>query len=94
MKLHNVEYEFLRGSDIQRDGMYLEVSVKGTNPLRQLAEVFYSDVTHQFSVSCFEPDIPIEVVEQLLAWARTALPETAAQQGAQADRPASGGSSA
>lgn len=28
-----------------RDGMYLELSVSETCPLRQVAEVFYSDVT-------------------------------------------------
>ncbi|WP_067063246.1 hypothetical protein [Roseateles chitosanitabidus] len=79
MKLHDVEYEFLRGSDLQRDGMFLEVAVKGTNPLRQLAEVFYSDLTGQFSLSCFERDVPIEVIERLLLQARESLPPAGQQ---------------
>ena len=53
--------------------MFLEVSIKDTNPLSQLAEVFYSDVTHQFTVSCFEPDIPLSIIEELIRSARLHL---------------------
>ncbi|EPE7491593.1 hypothetical protein ACSMAF_003686 [Cronobacter universalis] len=45
------KYYFTRGSDIIRDGMYLELSEAGTSPLLQFAEVFYSDVTGEFFFS-------------------------------------------
>jgi hypothetical protein len=46
--------------------MYLELSEAGTSPLRQIAEVFYSDVTHEFSFSSHEGYIPLEVIEKLI----------------------------
>ncbi|BBV08534.1 TPA: hypothetical protein ACHWKL_001343 [Providencia stuartii] len=70
----NTEYELSRGSDIVRDGMFLELTVANTNPILQLAEVFYSDVTLQFTLTCFEPNIPLEVIETLIEQAKKLLP--------------------
>ncbi|WP_272578011.1 MULTISPECIES: hypothetical protein [unclassified Providencia] len=71
---HNgIKYEFGRGSDIVRDGMYLELTMANTDPVLQLAEVFYSDVTHQFTLTCFEPNIPLEVIETLIEQAKKLL---------------------
>ncbi|MES4611351.1 VENN motif pre-toxin domain-containing protein [Ewingella sp. CoE-038-23] len=39
-------YDFVIGSDIARDCMYVEVRLKDTNPLLVLAEIFFSDQTH------------------------------------------------
>ncbi|RZU48235.1 hypothetical protein EV700_0026 [Fluviicoccus keumensis] len=72
--VNGVIYEFTRGSDIIRDGMFLEVSVKDTNPLRQVAEIFYSDATAQFFLSCFESDVPLQVLEELIRIAHRDLP--------------------
>ncbi|HGI5213075.1 TPA: hypothetical protein ACJTPC_001084 [Providencia alcalifaciens] len=69
-----IEYEFGRGSDIVRDGMYLELTMANTDPVLQLAEVFYSDVTHQFTLTCFEPNIPLEIIETLIEQAKKLLP--------------------
>lgn len=66
MTHNDIEYELSRGSDIVRDGMYLELTMANTDPVLQLAEVFYSDVTHQFTLTCFEPNIPLEVIETLI----------------------------
>lgn len=74
MNLDGIEYEFVRGSDIVRDGMYLELTMANTDPVLQLAEVFYSDVTHQFTLTCFEPNIPLEVIETLIEQAKKLLP--------------------
>lgn len=71
---NDTEYELSRGSDIVRDGMFLELTVANTNPILQLAEVFYSDVTHQFTLTCFEPNIPLEVIETLIEQAKKLLP--------------------
>ncbi|QEW32576.1 hypothetical protein D0N50_13200 [Erwinia billingiae] len=61
-----IQYNLTRGSDVIHDGMYLEISEAGTSPLRQIAEVFYSDVTHEFSFSCHEGYIPLEVIQKLI----------------------------
>lgn len=70
----DTEYELSRGSDIVRDGMYLELTMANTDPVLQLAEVFYSDVTHHFTLTCFEPNIPLEVIETLIEQAKKLLP--------------------
>lgn len=72
--VNGVLYEFTRGSDIVRDGMFMEVSVKDSHPLRQVAGIFYSDVTGQFFLSCFEPDVPLSVIEELIRIAYRELP--------------------
>ncbi|EPK6163023.1 hypothetical protein KY207_002062 [Providencia stuartii] len=69
-----IEYKLARGSDIVRDGMYLELTMANTDPVLQFAEVFYSDVTHQFTLTCFEPNIPLEVIETLIEQAKKLLP--------------------
>lgn len=74
MNFNGIEYEFGRGSDVIRDGMYLELTMANTDPVLQLAEVFYSDVTHQFTLTCFEPNIPLEVIETLIEQAKKLLP--------------------
>jgi hypothetical protein len=69
-------YGVIRGSDIQRDGMYLELW-SASRPDVQLFEVFYSDVTHQMQFASFsQEDVPIEVVEEFLRRARTLLPSS------------------
>jgi hypothetical protein len=65
------EYRFVVGSDVQRDGMYPEMTdVEGAF----VAEVFYSDVTHRMVVTLDRPSLPIEVVERLLSVAKLRLP--------------------
>lgn len=68
------QYNLTCGSDVIRDGMYLELSEAGTSPLRQIAEVFYSDVTHEFSFSCYEECIPLQGIEKLILEAKKMLP--------------------
>lgn len=71
---NDTEYELSRGSDIVRDGMYLELTMANTEPVLQIAEVFYSDVTHQFSLTCYEPNIPLSVIENLIEQSKKLLP--------------------
>ena len=71
---YSIEYEILMGSDVNRDGMFLEVSMPNTNPLRQIAEVFYSDASQSFSLSYCEENTPIELVEYLINEAKKSLP--------------------
>ncbi|MBU9829026.1 hypothetical protein J1779_03680 [Rahnella sp. FC061912-K] len=60
--------------DVIRDGKYLELSEAETSPLRKIAEVFYSDVTHEFSFSCYEGCILLEEIEKLIHKAKKLLP--------------------
>ena len=75
MHIHGIDYEFTRGSDVSsRDGMFLEVSIKGSRPLVQVAEIFYSDQSGRFFVNCFVPDVPMELIEHLITQAKQRLP--------------------
>jgi hypothetical protein len=74
IEIKGTVYEILMCSDVQRDGMYLEASIPGMNSLNQIAEVFYSDQTHEFVISCFQENVPLELVELLIREARQRLP--------------------
>ncbi|WP_206098197.1 hypothetical protein [Pantoea endophytica] len=78
--MSEIKYEMRRGSDVLRDGMYLELSVSETSPLRQVAEIFFSDITHEFFLTCYEENIPLEVIEELISKARTSLPPVVSEQ--------------
>ncbi|HEX4502990.1 MAG TPA: hypothetical protein VH187_17780 [Scandinavium sp.] len=72
--MSKIKFELRRGSDVLRDGMYLELSVCETSPLRQVAEIFYSDVTYEYFLTCYEENIPLEAVGKLISEARISLP--------------------
>lgn len=74
MKQRN--YRYIRGSDIVRDGMFLELVEDGTDPLQQLASIFYSDVTKEFTLDYFDVSVPAEVLEAFVDAAVELLPET------------------
>ena len=65
-------YRTVRGSDIQRDRMYLELIDESTGD--EVAEVFYSDSTHKMTISVFQPELPLGIVEDLIARAKHILP--------------------
>ena len=74
MKIAGVTYSFTRGSDVVRDGMFLEADVIDAPGRRTVTEVFYSDRTSQFSVSCFEEGVAVELIEHLISEGRRLLP--------------------
>lgn len=69
-----IKFELRRERNVLRDGMYLGLSVSEASPLRQVAEVFYSDVTQEFFLTCDEENIPLVAVENLISEARISLP--------------------
>ena len=71
MEIDGVHYSFTVGSDVDRDGMFLEATIKG-QPGRAVAEVFYSDATARFTVSCFE-SVPMQLLEYMVAEGRRRL---------------------
>lgn len=74
VKFKDVEYEILRGSDVIRDGMYLEASISRPGMRDQVLEIFYSDIDGSFTISYCRDDLPMELVEYMIVNAKTALP--------------------
>lgn len=64
-------YTFARGSDLDRDGMFLELVDQNAN---LMMEAFYSDQTHQMKFTASVTDIALELVEAFIAEARLRLP--------------------
>lgn len=71
--LRNGDYDYVICSDIDRDGMFLEVS-KADNRADVLLEIFYSDQTHSMTITLFKSDAPLEVVELAISTAKERLP--------------------
>jgi len=70
VEISGQNYGVTVGSDIQRDGMYLEVEdeAKGV-----LAEVFYSDRDDSMTFTGYRPELPSPLVEWMIAHARERL---------------------
>lgn len=68
-----LQYSFVRGSDVLRDGMFLEVASKGKEAT-PLFEIFYSDETHEMSFMALADSIPLDIVEFSIARAKRDLP--------------------
>jgi len=67
-------YVCVRGSDVDRDGMYLELCEIGGAETRTVMEIFYSDVTSDMTMSLFDKAMPLPVVEWMIASAKESLP--------------------
>ncbi len=74
VKFINTEYEILLVSDVIRDGMYLEASIPRPGTRDQVLEIFYSDVDGSFTLSYCKDDLPMELVEYMIASAKKVLP--------------------
>jgi hypothetical protein len=68
---HNREYRMVRASNVKREGMSLELVAVSEGKV--VAEVFYPDATGEFSISIFEQQLPLTVIERFIAAARVAL---------------------
>jgi hypothetical protein len=75
IKVGDRVFDLVRGSDVDRDGMFLEVwEVAQGQRDGPLAEVFHSDVTGAMTFSAYAEDIPFEAIAWLLERARELLP--------------------
>jgi hypothetical protein len=68
------EYEIIFGSDVDRDGVYLELSTAGRGNEEVLLFAFWSDAKQDFTFSAFREQLPFELVEVFVAEARRRLP--------------------
>jgi hypothetical protein len=59
------------GSDVDRDGMFLELHISGG---KVVAELFYSDQTHEFTFTQLSPEpIPILILQRFIEEAQLDL---------------------
>jgi hypothetical protein len=69
--IDGIDYYCVLGSDVDRDGMYLELSRPYGNVI---LEMFYSDKTGAMTLDMLQKDIPLNIVEWLIGAARQSLP--------------------
>ena len=63
-------YVAVIGSDLKRDGMYLEI----TNSFgADVAGVFYSDEAGRLTFTAWQQDLPLELVEWAVSYGRERL---------------------
>lgn len=70
VKIAGHSYEVIVGSDIQRDGMYLEAWNEGG---AVVAEVFYSDQDDTMTFTGYLSDLPLTLVEWMIGQAKIRL---------------------
>jgi len=68
------DYRWVMASDLDRDGMVLELNSGQDGDL--LAEVFYSDQRGTMTLTVFDIDLPLAVIGELVARAKQSLPPT------------------
>lgn len=73
IELAGRNYKATIGSDVQRDGMYLELADQDE---RIVGEIFFSDVDGKMTVTLSQPEVPLEVVKWMIATAKIRLPPT------------------
>jgi hypothetical protein len=66
--------KFLRESNITRHGIYLETSILNPAKRDQVLEIFDSDINESFTISYCKENLPMELVEYMIAKAKAALP--------------------
>ncbi|MER8476521.1 hypothetical protein [Mesorhizobium sp. M1163] len=73
VELAGRNYEATIGSDVQLDGMYLEL-VDQDNHI--VGEIFFSDIDGKMTITLGQPEVSVEVVEWMIAKAKVRLPPT------------------
>ncbi|MBF9195420.1 hypothetical protein [Microvirga terrestris] len=66
-------YTTLLCSDVDADGMYLELREITDEGQPAVADIFYSDQTHDMALSAYRENIPLELIEWLIQQARERL---------------------
>ena len=64
-----IDYEAIRASDVDRDGMALEISQSGSEVL----EIFYADNSGEMTLTAYRRNVPLELVEWAIASAKASL---------------------
>jgi hypothetical protein len=69
-ELNGVRYTTIMASDLQRDGMGLELHCREV----AIAEIFASDKDGSWTLTTFDRHVPLELIEELIIEAKTRLP--------------------
>ena len=70
------QYEIIFGSDVDRDGVYLELNTVNSGKEETLLYAFWSDNIEGFTFSALKEELPFELVEMFVGEARRRLPPT------------------
>jgi hypothetical protein len=68
------QYELIRASDVESDGMWLELYALSGGGRSQMLDAFYSDACGEMNLTAYAPDMPLELVEWFVSRARQLLP--------------------
>ncbi len=79
MEFAGQQFEFLRASDVERDGMYLEAYSPTYANGKLVADVFYSDDTGKAVFTAHEKDLPIELVQFMVSQGLAEITPTVGQ---------------
>lgn len=60
------KYEIIFGSDVIRDGVYLELSDRTEENIDILAEVFYYNELGKIEFNCFKERVPYQLIKWLM----------------------------
>ncbi len=77
IKIRDRHYITLLCSDVDADGMYLEIREVTDEGEYAVADVFYSDQSHDMVFTTYSENIPLEPVEWLIQKAKADLPPRA-----------------
>ncbi len=72
-ELKGLKFRSIMGSDVSRDGMFLELA-EDSNHANLLLEVFYSDRDGSMTLSAFAEAIPLPIVQEFISEAQRRLP--------------------
>lgn len=68
-----VRYTTLVASDVQRDGIGLELHWHWQNQDNVIAEAFFAEEAETWTLNTFACDVPLELIEQLISEAKERL---------------------
>ena len=77
MEFEGHTYEITMGSDLDRDGMFLELDELGLGGRETLAEWFYSDLDGSMEFTAYTDGVPAAVLEWFRGEAARRLPPDA-----------------
>ena len=66
LEVNGRKYEIVRGSDVDRDGVYVELNDVTDQETKFLLEIFHSDSTGQEVLYAEKTEIPLEVLQAVL----------------------------
>ena len=72
-EFRGARYTTLVASDVQRDGIGLELHWLSERQDNVVAEIFASDVDDSWTVNTFDCDVPLELLEELISEAKERL---------------------